>query len=175
MERNPWGEVLWRGRVFDFVREEVTLPNGKATVAEGLRHPGSCAVVPVLDDGSLFLIREYRPSIRKFIWEIPAGTLHPGEDPLDCARRELAEECGHRAERFEKLGEIYIAPGYSDERIYLYLARGLTSCPQQLDEDELLTVHPFTADRVRAMLRANEIEDATTIVGLGMAFSTWCE
>jgi ADP-ribose pyrophosphatase len=163
--------VLWHGRVFDFKSEEEALPNGKNTRIEVIRHPGSSAIVPVQGDHSVILLRQYRPAIRRFIWEIPAGTVRRGENPLDCAKRELQEECGVVGNRFESIGEILIAPGYSDERIHLFLATELVPCQQKLDEDECLEVHPFRLGEAMEMIRKGDIEDAMSIVGLKMAYS----
>ncbi len=99
-------EVIYHGRVFDLYREETTLPNGKKMMAEFIHHPGSSGVIPLMDENSVVLIHQYRPILKDFIWEIPSGTMLPGEDPLTCAKRELEEECGLLGRRFEKLGEI---------------------------------------------------------------------
>jgi len=167
------GQTLWHGKVFDFSIEETILPNGKITVTEVIRHPGSSAIVPFFGKESVILIREYRPTTRDFIWEIPAGTMLPGEEPVECAKRELREECGFVGKEFEKLGEILIAPGYSDERIHLFMATELVSCKQALDEDELLTTHIFPFDRAMAMIEKGEIQDATTMIGIKMAYPIW--
>jgi ADP-ribose pyrophosphatase len=169
--KNEKTRTLWHGRVFDFSREEIVLPNGKPTTVEVIHHPGSSAVIPVLENGSVVLIYQYRPAIRSFIWEVPAGTLHPGEDPLEGARRELREECGLDGNRFEKVGEVLVAPGYSDERISLFMATELSPCDQDLDEDELLTIHRIPFDQAMGMIEKGEIQDAMTISGLGAAYS----
>jgi len=166
-------EVIYHGRVFDLYREETTLPNGKKMMAEFIHHPGSSAVVPVLENESVILIRQYRPAIKDFIWEVPSGTMLPGEDPLACAKRELREECGFLGKRFENFGEILIAPWYSDERIYLFIATELIPCEQNLDEDEILTTHLFSFGHAVEMIDRGEIQDATTIIGIQMAYSIW--
>jgi ADP-ribose pyrophosphatase len=163
--------ILWHGRVFDFKSEEEVLPNGKHTSIEVIRHPGSSAIVPVQGDHSVLLLRQYRPAIRRFIWEIPAGTMRLGENPLDCAKRELQEEGGVIGNRFENMGEILIAPGYSDERIHLFLAYDLAPCEQRLDEDEYLEIHFLHFNETMEMIGRGEIEDAMSIVGLKMAHS----
>ena len=163
-------EMLWHGKVFDLIREEIVLPTRRKTTVEVIRHPGSASIVPLLNDGRVVLIQQFRPSLEQVIWEIPAGTLGPGEDPLGCARRELMEECGYQGNRFEKLGEILPAPGYCDERIHLFVATDLTPCAQHLDEDECLTIHPLPFEEVLDMIRRGEIQDATTIVGLLLAY-----
>ena len=166
-------QILWHGKVFDFNVEERVLPNGRKIEMGVIHHPGSAAILPVFEDGSIVLIHQYRPAIGDFIWEIPSGTMGPGEDPLACARRELREECGLKSNRFEKIGEILIAPWYSDERIHLFLATELTPCDQDLDEDEFLTTHISTFDQALSMVEKGEIQDATTIVGLKMAYPIW--
>ena len=104
--------------------------------------------------------------IEEFLWEIPAGTLNPGEDPLECARRELMEEAGYRASRFEKLTEILPAPGYTDERIHIFSATDLERVPQNLDTDEVLEVACLSLDEALAMIRDGRIQDALTVIGL---------
>ena len=163
--------LQWQGRVFDFKVEEATLPNGRHSRIEMIDHPGSSAIVPVQGDHSVVLLSQYRPVIQTFIWEIPAGTMHRGEDPLDCAKRELQEECGLIGHRFEKIGEVLTAPGYSNERIHLFLATELIACEQKLDEDECLETHSFPLEEVVKMIRSGEIQDAMSIVGLQTAYS----
>lgn len=170
MMENKEGQIIWHGRVFDFNVEEMILPNGKETKIGFIHHPGSSAVVPIFENESILLIRQYRPTIKGFIWEIPSGTMLPGEEPLECGKRELQEECGFQSNQFEKIGEILIAPWYSDERIYLFLATELIPCDQNLDEDEIITTHLFSFDQAMAMIERGEIQDATTIVGLKMAY-----
>lgn len=162
-------EVIYHGRVFDLYREETTLPNGKKMMAEFIHHPGSSGVIPLMDGKSVVLIHQYRPILKDFIWEIPSGTMLPGEDPLTCAKRELEEECGLLSRRFEKLGEFLVAPWYSDERTHLFLAKELIRCEQKLDEDEILTTHLISFDQAMKMIEKGEIRDATTILGLQLA------
>lgn len=159
-------EPLHRGRVFEMVRENVTLENGVTIDMDIIRHPGASAMVPLTDDGKVVLIRQYRHAVGGYIWEIPAGTLDPDESPLACARRELAEETGYTAESMEALGQITPVPGYSDERIHLFLAKGLRPSGQNLDADEVMDVHEVAIDEVFAMIDRGEIEDCKTICGL---------
>jgi ADP-ribose pyrophosphatase len=173
MENDRNIQTIWHGRVFDFNCEEIVLPTGKRTVAEIIHHPGSSAIVPVLEDGSVILIHQYRSAIRDFIWEVPSGTMIPGEEPLECAKRELQEECGFLGKKFEKFGEILIAPWYSDERIHLFMASELIPCEQNLDEDEILTTHFFTFYQAMKMIQKGDIQDATTIIGIKMAYPLW--
>lgn len=159
-------ETVYRGRVFEMVRENVTLENGTTTELDLIRHPGAAAMVPMPDPDTVILIRQYRHAVGGYIWEIPAGTLEPGEPPLDGARRELVEEIGFAAEKWEKLGEIVPVPGYADERIHLFLAEELIPAAQSLDEDEVLAVHRLPLVRVLEMVDAGEIQDAKTLCGL---------
>jgi ADP-ribose pyrophosphatase len=163
-------QILWHGKVFDFNVEKKVLPNGRKIEMGLIRHLGSAAILPVFEDESIILIHQYRPVIGDFIWEIPSGTMNPGEDPLSCASRELREECGLKANRFEKIGEFLIAPWYSDERIHLFSATGLTLCDQDLDADEILTTHTFSFDQVISMAEKGGIQDATTLLALEMAW-----
>jgi ADP-ribose pyrophosphatase len=162
--------ILWHGKTFDLISEDQVLPNGKPVTVEVIRHPGSSGVVPLLEEGKVVLIRQYRPAVGDYLWEIPAGTLRSGEDPLACAIRELREECGLEGDRFDKLGVIAMAAGYSNERIHLFMATGIRPGEQHLDEDELLTTHVFPFDDVMRMIERGEIHEAMTIIGLRMAY-----
>lgn len=157
------------GKVFRLVQEELTLPNGFTTSLELIRHPGAAALVAFLDDSRVLLIRQYRHAVGDFIWEIPAGTRSAGEDALECARRELVEETGYQASELVCLGEMVPVPGYSDERIHIFLARGLSPAPQHLDQDEVLEVHSVPLSKALEMVREGQIQDAKTIVGLTLA------
>ncbi len=161
--------LIRKGRVFDFYAENITLPNGVSLDMEIIRHPGAAAIVPVMDDGSVILLKQYRHAVGGFIWEIPAGTLESGEDARQCAERELIEETGYAARHFDRLAEITPLPAYSDERIHLFLATDLTQTAQKLDEDELLVVHRVALRLAIKMVTDGEIQDAKTIVGLQMA------
>jgi ADP-ribose pyrophosphatase len=121
------------------VRENVTLDNGVSTDLDYIEHPGAAAIVPLIAPGEVLLIHQYRHALKQYIWEIPAGTLEPGEPAMDCARRELIEETGYAAGVWQRFGEITPVPGYSDERIHLFLASELT--PPARSRCEILTVH----------------------------------
>jgi ADP-ribose pyrophosphatase len=133
---------------------------------EVVRHPGAAAVVPLKDDGTVILIRQFRHAAGGFIYEIPAGKLHPGEDPTVCAARELEEEIGYRAGRFDPLSSIFTAPGFTDEVIHIYKATELTVGRQHLDRDEVLEVIEMPLSEAIRMIEAGAIRDAKSIVGL---------
>lgn len=162
-------KIAYAGRAFRVFSENITLPNGATTELDVIRHPGAAAIIPMADAETVVLIRQYRHAVGGHIWEIPAGTLEQDEDPLDCARRELTEETGFSADTFEKIGEIVPVPGYSDERIHLFVASGLSSGNQQLDEGEWLEVHQFPFSEAIEMIRSGKIQDGKTIAGLLLA------
>jgi ADP-ribose pyrophosphatase len=157
---------IYKGRIVDLRLEEVTLPNQVTVALEMVRHPGAAAVVALDDEGCVTLLHQFRHAAGGFIWEIPAGKLDAGEDPERCAARELREEAGLVAGELVHLGAVLTAPGFCDERIHLYLARRLSSAPQQLDDDEVLTLRRVPLAEALEMIRAGDIEDAKTIAGL---------
>lgn len=162
-------KTIYKGKVFTLASDNITLPNGVVTGIDIIRHPGAAAIVPMLKKDTVLLINQYRYAAGGFIWEIPAGTLNPGESPLECAKRELAEETGYSADKLEKLTEIVPVPGYSDERIHVYLATGLQKAVQNLDKDEILNVHETNMDDALKMIAKGEIIDSKTISGLYLA------
>jgi 8-oxo-dGTP pyrophosphatase MutT (NUDIX family) len=159
-------QIVHRARVFDLIRENVTLANGVTTDLEFVEHPGAAAIIPLLEESKVLLLKQYRHALKEYIWEIPAGTLDPQESVINCARRELIEETGYSADQWQKLGEITPVPGYSDERIHIFLASGLQPARQHLDEDEIINVHKIEFNEALEMIKRGEIQDAKSIVGL---------
>lgn len=159
-------QTVHRGRSFDFVTEEVTLDTGRRVSLEAIEHPGASAIVAITEAREVVLLRQYRHALGEYIWEIPAGTREDREEPLVCARRELIEEAGYQADRWDSLGLVLPAPGYSDEKLHLFLARDLSPAVQSLDEDELLDVHLKPLARAVEMVYDGEIQDAIAIAGL---------
>lgn len=164
--------TIYQGRIFELVRENITLENGTTTDMEFIEHPGAAAVIPFLDDSRMLLLKQYRHALKKDIWEIPAGTLDPHEKVIDCAKRELIEETGYSASGWQKLGEITPVPGYSNERIHIYLATELQPAEQHLDADEVIQVQEIEFKDAIDMIGNGEIQDAKSIAGLCMA-SAW--
>lgn len=157
---------IYTGKVVTLNVDTVQLPNGVTVDLETIRHPGAAAVVPMKDDGTVVLIKQFRHAAGGFIYEIPAGKLYPGEDPLHCASRELEEEVGYRASSFKLLSSIFTAPGFADEVIHIYKATGLTRGRQQLDRDEVLDVIEIPLTEAVDKIEDGTIRDAKTIVGL---------
>ena len=157
---------IYTGKVITLNVDTVQLPNGITVDLETIRHPGAAAVVTVKEDGTVVLIRQFRHAAGGFIYEIPAGKLAPGEDPLHCASRELEEEVGYRASTFELLSSIFTAPGFADEVIHVYKATGLTKGRQQLDRDEVLDVIEMPLSEAITKIEDGTIRDGKTIVGL---------
>lgn len=159
-------KTIFKGKVVTLNLETVTLPNGATVELEVVRHPGAAAIVPMKDERTVILIRQFRLAAGGYIYEIPAGKLHSGEDPRLCAERELEEEIGYRAGKIERLETFFTAPGFTDEVMHLFLATGLTKTKQNLDHDEVLEVIEMPLDEAIARIRDGTIRDAKTIVGL---------
>ena len=158
-------ECAWHGRIIDVNRLEVELPNGHRTSRDIVRHPGAAAVVALTDSGKIALVRQYRTALDRVTVEIPAGKLDPGEDPLECAKRELREETGFVAGRMRYLTTIASSAGFADELIRIYMATHLEldeACP---DEDEFLNVDLVPLSELIDAVLDGKIEDAKTVVG----------
>lgn len=161
---------IYNGKVVRLNIDTVTLPNGVTIDLEIVRHPGAAAVVPLKENGTVVLIKQFRHAAGGFIYEIPAGKLHPGEDPKNCAARELEEEIGYQAGKLDLLSSIFTAPGFTDEVIHIYKATGLTKGRQQLDRDEVLEIVEVPLQEAIEMIRVGSIRDAKTMVGLQTVF-----
>src|ERR1700726_1511760 len=159
-------EIIYKGRVFGVRRDEVLEPGGVRAVREVITHPGSVVVLPVLPDGRIILVRQYRYATRQFLWELVAGRMDPGENPRQAAVRELIEETGYRAKRFRVFLDVFPTPGFLEERMYILLAEGLTPGEAEPEEDEKITVKAFTPPRLDNMIRKGELRDAKSIAGL---------
>lgn len=162
-------ETLHRGAKFDFERVSYRGPSGHTLRREVVRHPGAVVIVPILDDGRIALIRNFRIAVEQWVWELPAGTLGAGEDPAHCAGRELIEETGYRAARITPLLAFRTTPGLTDERMHGFVATGLTHVGQSLEEDEMIEVRPVPADEALAMIERGELVDGKSIVALLLA------
>ena len=165
-------DVLYRGRVFDLIVDQVQYPSGNLSVREVAHHPGGAVAVPLLDDGRVILVRQLRYPLGRYILELPAGKLNPGEDPAMAASRELEEETGWRAARWTKLVSLYTTPGFCDEVLHLYRAEGLSRAPggPRREEGEFtMSLEILPLSRTLQMIESGEIQDGKTIVGLLLA------
>ena len=162
---------LYSGRIVNLDLDSVRFPDDSIGQLEMLRHPGAAAVVPFLDppggaDPRAVLIRQFRHAADGYIWEVPAGRLDGGESPESCAERELEEETGMRARRLERLTTIYTTPGFTDERIHLFLADGLEPGAEHREADEFMELHTLRWSQVLEMIDRGEIVDGKTLVSL---------
>lgn len=159
---------VFSGRVFDVtvdtIREDI-----KTYERETVHHPGSAVIVPVFDDGTIALVRQYRHPAVRYLLEVPAGTLKRGEAPEEGAARELEEELGYTARHMEKLSEFFVTPGFCEEKMWVYLATELVESQQQLEDDEIVEIVRMPFSQALAMITTGEIEDAKTIIGIMLA------
>ncbi len=166
IERRTGGRTLLEGGFLEVRRDDVALPDGSHATREYIAHPGAVAIVPLLDDGRVVLVRQFRYPIGKTIVEFPAGKLDAGESILDCARRELREETGYRAREWAFACEIHNAAAYSTESIWIYFARGLIAGEQRLDEGEFVEVVNLSEAELDALAAGNGLPDVKTRIGL---------
>jgi len=162
-------DILYRGRVIDLIVDEVEYPSGSRGVREIAHHPGGAVAIPLFDDGRMIFVKQLRYPFGTHLLELPAGKLSPGEDPEACAARELEEETGWVAVRWEKLASIYTAPAFCDEVLHLFLATGLSESPHGPDRGEgesTMTVHPMLLSEAVRMVEDGSIQDAKTICGI---------
>ena len=159
---------IFEGRVFD-VTVDTVREHGQTYVRDVVHHPGSAVILPVFDDDTIALVKQYRHPAVKYLLELPAGTLNDRERPEVGAARELEEELGLVAGRMEKLSEFFISPGFLSEKMWLYLATELRETQQRLEDDEAIEIVRLPIDRALQMITENEIEDAKTIIGLLLA------
>lgn len=159
------GEVAYDGSFLKVTRDRISLPDGAETHREFIRHPGAVVILPVFDDGSVLLERQFRYPLDQVFIEYPAGKIDPGEDPLECAKRELQEETGYTASEWQFVCTIHNAIAYSDEHLDLYLARGLTAGKAQLDDGEFLETFRATVPEMLEMIRSGQVTDVKTVIG----------
>ncbi|MBK9527449.1 MAG: NUDIX hydrolase [Acidobacteria bacterium] len=159
---------IYKGSIFD-IRVDTVREGELEYERDIIAHPGSGVIVPVYEDGTVALVRQYRHAAGKSLLEIPAGSLDEGESPETGARRELEEEIGVTAENFEQIAAFYVSPGFLTEKMFVFLASGLKETSQSLDDDEIVEIERISFERAFEMIRSGEIEDAKTIVGLTIA------
>ncbi len=159
-------EVIYEGPVFGLRRDEVLEPSGVRARREVITHPGSVVVLPVLPDGRIVMIRQYRHATRQYMWELVAGRKEPEETPEEGAARELLEETGYRAKRFKVFLDVFPTPGFLEERMFILLAEGLTAGKAEPEEDEKIEVKAYETKRLKEMMKTGELKDAKSIAGI---------
>lgn len=157
--------LIYQGRVIRLFREVIE-SHGRRLVREVVQHPGAAVIVPLLPDGRIVFVRQYRRAVERSLLELPAGTLEPQEPPVACARREVEEETGWRASRMRRIGAFYPAPGFASERMTLFLATGLSRVPARPEPDEVLRPVILSMAQALAKIRSGAICDAKTIIGI---------
>jgi ADP-ribose pyrophosphatase len=159
-------ETVYAGALLHVLRDKVRLPDGKIATRELIRHPGAAMIIAVLDSGTILLERQFRYPLKRHFIELPAGKIDAGEDPLVTAQRELREECGYTAATWRHLATLHPCIGYTDERIELYFATGLTAVAAKLDDGEFLEVLPMKIADALAWVREGRITEAKAVTGL---------
>lgn len=157
---------IYSGRILDVALEKHAMPDGRQAEFEIIRHPGGAAVLPILPDGQILLIRQFRPAIGAMVYEIPAGRLEPNESPVECAGRELTEEVGYSAAQIKSLGGFWSTVGFCDEYIHLFVGQGLTVSQQALEPDELIELCPMPFTEALSKVQSGEILDSKTQLAL---------
>jgi ADP-ribose pyrophosphatase len=158
--------TIYEGPVFGIRRDEVIEPSGVRTTREVITHPGSVVVLPVLPDGRILLIRQYRHATRQYLWELVAGRMDAGESPRKAAARELIEETGYRAKRFRIFLDVFPTPGFLEERMFILLAEGLTAGVAEPEDDEKIISRAYNRKQLEEMIRSGKLRDAKSIAGI---------
>jgi ADP-ribose pyrophosphatase len=171
IEKTMKSERIYDGKILNLRVDTVELPDKKYSKREIVEHPGAVAIIAVNDKNEMIMIRQYRKSIDKILLEIPAGKLEINEEPIASAKRELKEETGYTADKIEYIMEFYTSPGFSNEKIYLFLAQGLAEGEQELDVGEYIDVEKYSVDELMKMIKFGEIVDSKTIVGINYYYN----
>ncbi len=156
---------IYKGRILDLKRDEVLLPDGNQSIREIINHHGGSAVY-CEKDGKVLLVKQFRYAYKEEVWEIPAGKINLGEDPMETAMREIEEEGGVKVKSLELICTMYPSPGYTDEKVYIYKAEGISEGKSHLDEDEFLSSCWVEKEKVIKMIKNGEIKDAKTLIAL---------
>jgi len=159
------GQLVYEGHFLKVQRDTIQLPDGKHAIREHIRHPGAVVILPLFDDGSVLLERQFRYPLDQVFIEFPAGKIDAGEDHLACAKRELQEETGYTATDWQFVCTIHNAIAYSDEHLDIYLARGLTAGERQLDEGEFLDIYKAPLSELLEQVRLGQVTDVKTVIG----------
>ncbi|MBC7332301.1 MAG: NUDIX hydrolase [Synergistetes bacterium] len=175
MEKTLNRMLIYAGKVLNLRVDEVILEDGKKAKREVVEHKGAAVIIPVLDDGKIVTVRQYRYPVGEELIELPAGTLEKEEAPIDAAKRELLEETGYMAKDVQELACFYSSPGFCNEKMHLFLATNLVEGAQKLESDEKVQVEVYSIDELKEMIRKGEIKDAKTIAGILYYLLLWNE
>jgi len=165
-ERMLRSEVVYQGKVFGVRRDQIVEPDGLRATREVISHPGSVVILPVLADGRIVMVRQYRHAARQYLWELVAGRMDNGESVKDGAARELREETGYRAKRFTEFLDVFPTPGFLEERMHILLAEGLTAGKAEPEADEKLVSHAYLPEELEKMMKMGALRDAKSIAGI---------
>jgi ADP-ribose pyrophosphatase len=159
-------ERIYSGRVINLRKDEVTLPNGKKSTREIIDHPGAVVILAQNSKEKVIMVKQFRKAIEDVLLELPAGTLEPNEEIINCAKRELEEETGYQAQNWEKIYDFYSAPGFCSEKLILFYACNLKKTKTNTDHDEFIEVMEYDKKRITSLLNNNQVKDAKTLVGI---------
>ena len=159
-------EIIYKGPIFGMRRDEVIEPSGVHATREVITHPGSVVVLPILPDGRILMIRQYRHAARQYLWELVAGRIDAGEKPRQAAARELIEETGYRARKFRIFLDVFPTPGFLEERMFILLAEGLTAGVAEPEDDEKIVSHAYNRKQLEEMIQRGHLRDAKSIAGI---------
>ncbi|WP_117234101.1 NUDIX hydrolase [Vibrio maerlii] len=163
-------KIIHQWKRISLNEDQVTLPTGQTITHTTIHHPGAAVILPILEDGRLVLVRQFRPSLNKWILELPAGTIEENELPLACAKRELKEETGYECEKFIDLGQLTPLAGFCDEIQHLFIATDVKQvCGLNCDDDEIIEIQLLTVDELENLIKTNQISDTKTIACLSKA------
>lgn len=170
LEKTMNRKTIYSGKAITLDVETVLLPNNKVASREIVRHPGAVAILPIDDQGNIYFVKQFRKAIEHELLEIPAGKLEKGEEPSQCALRELQEEIGFTSNKLTFITQIYTSPGFADEKIYIFKAENLVKSELMKDEDEFINIYRYRPDEAFEMIKNDKIRDAKTIAALLLGF-----
>lgn len=161
-------KIKYKGKLISLITKRIRLPNGYIGDFEIVRHPGAALIIPFLDKNKIIMLRQFRPVVNAYLYELPAGTLNKNESELVCAKREIIEETGYSAKKLSILGKIYPVPGYSTEKIIIYKAEGLKKQKRNTEKDEVLKSFIFDKKKIKKLFKSAKLIDAKTICALSL-------